>query len=129
MPPRARSFGPRGRRLWADLTAVSTLDPASAVIAEEACRIADRLDKLDRLITGRDEEWLRFREDHSDEPTVTVVVDNLLAEARQQATALRGLVAQLEKGRPVAEAEKPEASRSDDLAARRAARLAGAAAS
>ena len=128
MPPRSRSFGPRGRRLWAELAAASTLDPASAVLAEEACRMADRLDKLDALITGRSDEWLRFRHDQ-DGGAVTVIVDNLLGEARQQANVLRGLVAQLEKSRPAAEPEKPAEGASDELARKRAARMAGAAAS
>lgn len=71
----------------------SGLGPAHRVLLEEACRIADRLDRLDALIDGR-EEWLRLGV--SDDGTeVRVTVDNLLSETRQQASALRGLVAEL----------------------------------
>jgi hypothetical protein len=71
------------------------------VLLVEACRIADRLDTLDRQLHGHD--WLRFRHDESG-AEVTVFVDRVLAEAREQATALKGLVAELLKsaGKPAA---------------------------
>lgn len=56
--------------------------------------MVDRLDTLDRQLQG--EAWLRFRHDESG-AEVTVYVDRVLVEAREQATALRGIVAELSK--------------------------------
>ncbi len=84
--------GARGARLWR-VMASSGLGPVHRLLLEEACRIADRLDRLDAIIEGR-EDWLRI--DVSDSGSeIRVSVDALLAETRQQETALRGIVAEL----------------------------------
>lgn len=96
----------RGARLWADM-ADADLSPPHRVVLEEACRVADRLDRLDALLSGRD-DWLRLRAEEfgSDRVLeVRVVVDNLLGEARQQEAVLRGLVSELRQG--LAAARKP----------------------
>lgn len=90
-------LGERGARLWREMTSqvAAPLGPAQLVLLEEACRMADRLDRLNGVLCSREEEtWLRFdvREDGTE---VRVVIDGVLSEARQQATALRGLVAEL----------------------------------
>lgn len=117
----AASFGPRGARLWRDTTTdpVLSLSPAELVLLEETCRLADRLDRLDAFLTGREDAWLRFwRTD--DGTTVKVVVDRALTEVRQQQDTFRGMVADLMKKAGVAPApEKPEATRRDELAKRR----------
>jgi hypothetical protein len=64
------------------------------VLLLEACRIADRLDRLDAKLRGEDREWLELDE-REDGRTVFVIVDKALAEARQQATALKSIVAEL----------------------------------
>jgi hypothetical protein len=114
------ALGETGARLWQELTAGGEPGPLQRVLLMEACRIADRLDSLDRQLHGHD--WLRFRHDESG-AEVTVHVDRVLAEAREQATALRGIVADLMKTFGSA---KPEKSKGGgvlaDLAARRAAR-------
>jgi hypothetical protein len=114
-------LGERGARLWRELGG-DNLDPAKKVLAEEACRIADRLDRLDDFLRGREDAWLRFRARNEDGSIVQVVVDKALAEARQQAVALKQIVAELRQGGK----DKPETGGSvlDQLAARRAARLA-----
>jgi hypothetical protein len=84
----------RGVTLWRDLNG-DTLPPAERVLLEEACRIADRLDKLDRLLDGDADTWLTLVEDRGDPDRQTVVVDKPLAEARQQALALKQIVAEL----------------------------------
>lgn len=120
-------LGTRGRRLWRDVVAEGEPGPAAQVLLEEACRIADRLDRLDAVLSGDRDAWMRFHVS-DDGAEVTVVVDKPLSEARQQAVALRQLVAELRQGT----AEKPsgqEGSIVDQLAARRAARLADAAGS
>lgn len=114
----------RGQRLWRELTASGEPSPARRVLMEEACRIADRLDRLDALLTGESDAWARFTVS-DDGAEVTVTVDKALAEARQQQLALRAIVAELRQG----QAEQPQQGGGilDQLAARRAARRTGAA--
>lgn len=114
-----------GARLWAEVTGLGDLGPLQSVLLVEACRIADRLDVLDRQLHGGDR--LRFRHDESG-AEVTVYVDRVLAEAREQATTLRAIVVELIKY--VGVREKPEKKGGGplaDLTARRAARSAQAA--
>lgn len=103
------TLGPRGQRLWDAVTAIGPLDPARVVLLEEACRIADRLDRLDAVLTGRSDAWMRLQasEDGSE---VTVVVDKALSEARQQASTLNTIVGSLRPavaGRPTSAQDKP----------------------
>jgi len=93
-----------GSQLWRDMS--QGLAPMHRVLLLEACRIADRLDKLDRKLRGEDRDWLTLQlpEDGS---IAVVVVDKALSEARQQATALKQIVAELrqttavKQGKPV----------------------------
>ena len=89
-------FGPSGAALWLDLHDVD--DPAEiTVLVREACRIADR---LDRLAAGvRSGGVIDLLE--KDDGIVEVRVDNALSEARQQAAALQRLLADLVKRRGV----------------------------
>lgn len=116
-------FEESGARLWDAVMASTSLGPLQMPLLVEACRIADRLDVLDRQLNGHD--WLRFRHDESG-AEVTVYVDRVLAEAREQATALKGIVAELTK--PGAQQKAAPAKKGGgvlaDLAARRAARSA-----
>lgn len=111
-----------GERLWRQMTAAGALGPMQSVLLLEACRITDRLDTLDRQLAGHD--WLRFRHDESG-AEVTVYVDRVLAEAREQATALKGIVVELLKAsKPAATPNAKGGGVLADLAARRAARSA-----
>lgn len=83
----------------------SSLGPLHRVLVEEAARIADRLDRLD-LSLSRKGEWLRF--ERADNGDVVVTIDNVLAEARQQAAVLRGLVAEIKSALPKPEPVKPK---------------------
>jgi hypothetical protein len=122
--PRPRKLGARGSRLWQE-EGGDGLAGARRVVLEEACRLVDRLDRLDAIVNGRDRAWLTL-ELAEDGLTVEVVVDKLLSESRQQQLALKQLAAELRQG---ASADKPAAGGGalDQLAARRAARLANAA--
>lgn len=123
MPDVERSTGDRLR----SLIGVDT-DPRTVSLLVEAARIADRLDQIDAIITGKS-EWIRlmhFRVRNEDEQTVTVTLDGVLAEARQQAATLRGILAQL--GVPKVEVVTERRSGVDQLRARRAAREAARAA-
>lgn len=90
----------RGKRLWDEITEVHELSPEQRVVLEEACRCADRLDQLDGIIAGRGVlELLRLRhmdgQDTEDERHIVMTVDGVLAEARQQQTVFKQLLAAL----------------------------------
>lgn len=120
-PEPADGFGPRGGRLWRDSLAdpALNLSPAERVLLEEACRLADRLDRLDDFLAGRGDVWLRFHARNEDGSIVRVVVDRALSEARQQADTLRGIVADLVKRQGTKASEEPEASGFDEITRRR----------
>jgi len=127
-PPR---FGPRGRRLWAQLND-GRRNPAEVVLIEETCRIADRLDLLDAVLAGDQITWMELRAGADDDAPMVIVIDNALSQARMHATTLRGLVTELRQsnatGTAGAHADKA-GDPLDEIARRRAARLATAAGS
>lgn len=82
----------RGEALYERLCA--GLGPAQDALLVEACRIVDRLDRLDAALEDREGRWLTLQV-AEDVTQVTVVVDRALAEARQQAGTLKQLVAEL----------------------------------
>jgi hypothetical protein len=86
-------LGTRGRRLWHDIGGAD-LAPAGRVLLEEACRIADRLDRLDQVLRGDIDTWMRLLVD-DDAREATLVIDKALSEARQQQVALKQLLAEL----------------------------------
>ncbi|WP_051723711.1 hypothetical protein [Micromonospora chokoriensis] len=103
MDPKAPQLGTRGRRLWKQCTDDgAALKPAERVLLEEACRTADRLDTLDRILRGDEDAWMRFRSLNDDGSIVSVVVNNVLSEARQQQVALKALLAELRTSRSTA---------------------------
>lgn len=93
------ALGARGRRLWQQVVDEGALKPAERVLLEEACRTADRLDRLDRLLRGDEDAWMSLRSLNEDGSIVQVVINNLLAEARQQQVALKQLLAELRQSR------------------------------
>jgi len=121
-----------GRNLWSLMTAGAMLGPMQKVLLLEACRIVDRLDKLDDQLTGTDREWLSLEPLDEHGATVIVVVDRALSEARQQASVLKGLLSEIRQAgrtgvRPASGTGAPAApqgggSSLGDLAARIAAR-------
>jgi hypothetical protein len=94
-PKAPAGLSARGRRLWADLNDMAELDATQRILAEEACRMADRLEKLDALLRGDAEEWVRIREPRVDGDPMVIVIDSALAEARQQANVMKQLLAAL----------------------------------
>lgn len=98
-----------GQRLSEGLS--ETNDPfALTILIVEAARIADRLEKLDALLSGDRAVWARLRETR--EGDIVVTVDSALSEARQQATVLKHLLAEIHRQR----AQAPRESTDDDLA-------------
>ena len=87
-------FGAGGARLWAALHGDDD-SVELTVLVREACRITDRLDALADAVTA---DGLLSVIDRGDS-TVIVKVDGALAEARQQANALRLLLGDIAKRR------------------------------
>lgn len=87
-------FGAGGARLWAALHGDDD-SVELTVLVREACRITDRLDALADAVTA---DGLLSVIDRGD-GTVIVKVDGALAEARQQANALRLLLGDIAKRR------------------------------
>ncbi|QCR54945.1 hypothetical protein C1N80_06230 [Brachybacterium sp. SGAir0954] len=94
-----KGLGSRGRRLWREITEEHDLDPMQRVLLEEACRCADRLDRLEEKLSGREGAWahLMSRVDLDDEDTrvIELRVDGALSEARQQQNVFKQLLASL----------------------------------
>lgn len=86
-------LGDGGSRLWDDLTDAHDLDPAQLVQLEEACRLKDRLDQLDRILRGDGDVWVAITEDRQGD--LSLKVDGVLVEARQQATVFKQMLAAL----------------------------------
>ena len=77
------------------------------MLLEEGCRIADRLDKLDGLLSGGADAWCRITEDRGGD--LVLSVDSALIEARQQAGVLRLLLAGLPMKGTADDAADPDA--------------------
>jgi hypothetical protein len=92
MPAR---LGPRGAALWVAVTDSHPLAAAESEILAEACRCADRLERLDEYLTGDDLSWLDLEKMRRDDHEVRVTVDAALSEARQQQNILKQLIASL----------------------------------
>lgn len=89
------TLGERGARLWAEVTESHTLAAPERELLLEACRCADRLEKLDRYLTGADTSWLDLEKMRRDDTEYRVTIDAALSEARQQQNILKQLVASL----------------------------------
>lgn len=92
------SLGERGSELWRGLS-VGVTDPGRLALVTECARLADRLDELDNIIQGKGVlNLMQFRvldnaiTDDSQNINVEVKFQSVLAEARQQATALGTLL-------------------------------------
>ena len=89
----------RGQKLYEAMIAYGPWDESQRVLLEEACRIADRLDKLDAQLETQS-AWFNFSVDlDGGYAEVTVTCDRVLSEARLQAVALKSIVAELRQGR------------------------------
>lgn len=111
-------LGSRGSRLWRDETSSGSLTPAHLVLLEEACRLADRLDWLNSILLRA---CSPVKANDGDDEGESPAIGPLLAEARQQQTTLRGLVAEIRqasKGSTPASAPKAGGAGVSDLSAR-----------
>lgn len=111
-------LGRSGLTLWEGLSTVRLFNPAELVVLVELCRMADRLDRFDAVLSGEVDAWLRLTHRLQTED-YELVVDDAAAEARQLAATFERLAASLK----LPEAKAAETDGINDLAARRAARL------
>lgn len=88
----------RGRRLWSDVTEAMELETHEELLLLEACRTADRLDRLDAEAANAPLTVTNARGDQ--------VANPLLVEARQQGIVLARLLAALRI--PDAEDNRPQ---------------------
>ena len=96
-------FGKRGRALWSELVTESTPESVK-VLVEEACRTADRLDRLHWACKREGIIEIVEREDVTCEgASFSIEIGNAMSEARQQGQALKNLLVEIDKRRDVAE--------------------------
>jgi len=81
--------------LWQQVAGdeAAKLKPGERVLLEEACRTADRLDQLDRILRGDEDCWVSLHSVNEDGSIVKVVLNQALSEARQQQVAHKQILA------------------------------------
>lgn len=120
------SLGERGSEVWKGLSE-GVSDIGRLALITEAARLADRLDELDNIIQGKGVlNLMQFRvldntvNDDVQSVHVEVKFQNVLSEARQQATAFAGLLKAIGMpGDAVAAPTAAPKSPLDELMARR----------
>ena len=120
----------QGRALWDEITGAYELDAGAKVVLTEACRMRDRLERFSAALASDSNLWFELGETEErldGQVQVNVVVNNMVGEARQLqaavATALNK-IGVLRQGEARADGPSVE----DQLAEKRAARKAAAAA-
>lgn len=83
-----------GQSLWDMITADHDLDATQQVQLLEACRVKDRLDKLDALLRGDIGTWASVDFDHDGTP-VSLRIDGAAKLANESANLLKQLLAAL----------------------------------
>ena len=114
----------RGLELWVEVTQAHTLNASALALLGEACRTADRLERLAAALSSRSTMWFELGDiDQATELGVPIVVNGMIGEARQLQTTLRQTLTTLGVV-SVDAAEKAAKSQLDQLAERRKQRLA-----
>lgn len=115
----------RGLELWIEVNQAHKLNASALALLGEACRTADRLERLAAALSSRSTLWFELGDvDQATELGVPIVINGMISEARQLQTTLRQTLTTL-KVVEVDAAEKVAKSPLDELAARRKKRLAG----
>lgn len=89
-----KRLGPRGKALWLALTEDEEPDASRALLISEACRMADRLDRLNAILSGDVDVWARIPLPKY-ETELVLKIDSAATEARQTTSALRQVLNQL----------------------------------
>ncbi|WP_377324732.1 hypothetical protein ACFJIY_07600 [Pimelobacter simplex] len=85
-----------GRRLWDAVVAEHDLEVPQLVQLEEACRAKDRADKLDEVLRGDADTWMKLAVDvRSDGSVYELRITNALGKATEQATLMKQMLAAL----------------------------------
>jgi len=87
-------LGPGGRSLWRAITGDHSLDATQRVQLEEACRAKDRLDKLDKVLRGDVDTWVKILSDEG-HLTCRLQVAPALGKANETANLMKQLLAAL----------------------------------
>lgn len=95
-PGNTPELGERGQRIFDAVNKAGSLNEIELVNLTEACRIADRLEQLNKLITGDADVWMYVKESRSEDGPVEVIINDPMKEARMHAAALRSLLAPFE---------------------------------
>ena len=83
------------------------MGPSDTVLLDEACRLLDRLDHFDQMLTGDREAWASVKWPYEGEPA-ELIVNSVLSEARAHTAELRQVLKVLDLPVPKAAAgEKP----------------------
>lgn len=113
----------RGLELWIEVTQAHKLNTSALTLLGEACRTADRLERLAAALSSRSTMWFELGDiDQATELGVPIVVNGMIGEARQLQTTLRQTLTTLGVVK-VDAAEKAAKSPLDQLAERRKQRL------
>lgn len=103
-----------GRQLFDELSLATDPYELTALIVE-AARIKDRLDHLNRVLTGEEELWLRLIPSRGDSEVLEIRVDSAAQEARQLATVFRQMLADIERRRISDDDSDGKGKERDDL--------------
>lgn len=96
------NLGPRANKLYDDVVEAAELDAAGLLLLGEASRTLDIIERLTAATRSDYCEWLRLSEEIEElangDLKVSLVINPLLGELRQQRMALKQLLAQLKLG-------------------------------
>lgn len=87
-------LGPGGRSLWDAITGLHELDAGQQVQLHEACRAKDRLDRLDTVLSGDADTWMRLTH-RLNTDDYELKIDAALSQANATANVLKQLLAAL----------------------------------
>lgn len=93
---------PSGEKLWEKVTSEAKFDAAGYALLADICRTEDIIARLTKRLNSKHHEWVRLVEDAGyggEGKKVLVVVDNALAEIRQQRLAKRQMMQHLSLGK------------------------------
>lgn len=95
-PPPPDWLKAKGKQLWEDVTSQYELTSAALVLLGEACRTADRLERMAAALSSRSTLWFELGDvELPDDKGVPIVVNGMIGEARQLQTTLRQTLNQL----------------------------------
>lgn len=95
--PRAPTgLGAGGKALWRAVVNDHELDGVQLVHLTEACRMKDRCDKLDAVLRGDAETWMRLVVDiNSNGDIYELRITNALSKANETANSMKQIIAAL----------------------------------